>query len=43
LARRLLLLKAAKPGGDTMIYLIIPIVFVATLLAHLIRPAVRPS
>jgi len=26
-----------------MIYLIIPIVFVTTLLAHLIRPAVRPS
>jgi hypothetical protein len=43
LARRLLYKKSAKPGGDTMIYLIIPILFVAALLAHVIRPAFRPN
>jgi hypothetical protein len=39
----LLLRKTDKRGGDTMIYLIIPIVFVAALLAHVIRPTFRPN
>jgi hypothetical protein len=43
LARWLLYKKTAKRGGDTMIYLIIPIVFVAMVLASIIRPACRPS
>jgi hypothetical protein len=43
LARRLLFKKTEKRGGDPMIYLIIPIVFVAMLLANVIRPACRPS
>jgi hypothetical protein len=39
----LLFRKSAKRGGDAMIYLIIPIGYVAALLAHLIRPAFRPN
>jgi hypothetical protein len=43
LARRLLYKKTDKRGGDTMIYLIIPIAFVTMLLASIIRPACRPN
>jgi len=43
LARRLLFKKTEKRGGDTMIYLIIPIAFVVMLLASVIRPACRPN
>jgi hypothetical protein len=39
----LLLKKSAKRGGDAMIYLIIPIVFVAMFLGNVIRPACRPG
>jgi len=39
----LLYKKTEKRGGDAMFYLIIPIVFVAMLLANIIRPACRPS
>jgi len=39
----LLFKKTEKRGGDTMIYLIIPIAFVVMLLASVIRPAFRPS
>jgi hypothetical protein len=39
----LLFKETAKRGGDAMIYLIIPIVFVAMLLAGVFRPACRPS
>jgi hypothetical protein len=39
----LLFKKSEKRGGDTMIYLIIPIIYIAALLAHVIRPAFRPN